>query len=72
MSSSWSRGPGPEAASAFSGKACADEEKGATCEGDDADNLRDKVLLFSGDLKGAEIDGFFGGGEGDALADKDE
>lgn len=30
------------------------------------------MLFFSGDLEGAEIDGFLRGGEADALADEDE
>ena len=57
---------------ALHGEAAGDEEKGATCEGDDADDWRNEVLFFSGDLEGAEIDGFLGGGEADALADEDE
>ena len=54
------------------GEAAAEEKEGASCEGDDADDWRNEVLFFSGDLEGAEIDGFLCGGEADALADEDE
>ena len=57
---------------AFHGETAADEEEGAASEDDNADDRRNEVLLFGSDLEGAEIDGFFGGGEADALADEDE
>ncbi len=57
---------------AFHGETAADEEEGTASEGDDADEGRNEVLLFGSDLERAEIDGFFRGGEADALSDEDE